>query len=101
MHVIVASNGLLVSITFSRANNHDSTKFVETMERILDLMTRDSLKQIKHCFADKGYISKTIREYLEKRNIQVHIPVRKNSIAQQLKKRKSKIKSVRFVVEQL
>ena len=96
----MASNGLPISMTLSRANKHDSTKFIDTMEHILDFLTRDSLKQIKHCFADKGYISKTIREYLENRNIQVHIPVRKNSIARRPKKRKSKIKSVCFVVEQ-
>ena len=86
MHVIVASNVLAISITFSRANNYDSTKLIEIMKHILDSMTRDSLKQIKHCFADKGYISKTIREYLENRNIQVHIPLRKNSIARRPKK---------------
>ena len=100
IHIIVTSIGLPISIVISAANNHDSTKFIETMEHILDFMTRDSLKQIRHCFADKGYISRIIREYMENRNIQVHIPVRKNSIAQQSKKRKMKIKSVRFVVEQ-
>ena len=87
-------------MTIERVNKHDSTKFIETMEHLLDFMTHDSLKHIKHCFADKRYISKTIREYLEKQNIQVHIPVKKNSIALRPKKRKSKIKSVRFVVEQ-
>ena len=100
INVIVASNGLPLSMMLERANKHDSTKFIDTMEHILDFLTRDSLKQINYCFADKGYISKTIREYMEKRNIQVHIPVRKNSIARRPKKRKSKIKSVRFVVEQ-
>ena len=62
---IVASNGLPLSMMLERANKHDSTKFIETMEHLLDFLTRDSLKQIKHCFADKGYNSKTIREYLE------------------------------------
>ena len=65
INVIVASNILSISITHSCANNHNSTKLIETMEHILDFMTRDSLKQIKHCFADKGYINKTILEYLE------------------------------------
>ena len=100
INVIVTSNGLSISMTIERVNKHDSTKFIETMEHLLDFMTHDSLKHIKHCFADKRYISKTIREYLEKQNIQVHIPVKKNSIALRPKKRKSKIKSVRFVVEQ-
>ena len=77
-----------------------TTKFIETMEYILDFMTRDFLKQIKQCFADKGYISRIIQEYLENQNVQVHIPIKKNSIERRPKKRKSKIKSVRFVVEQ-
>ena len=55
INVIVASDGLPISILISAANNHDSTKFIVTMEHILDFLTRDSLKQIKHCFADKGY----------------------------------------------
>ena len=45
IYITVTSNGLPISIVISPANNHDSTKFVETMEHILDFMT-DSLKQI-------------------------------------------------------
>ena len=60
INAIVASNGLPLSMMLERVNKHDSTKFIETMEHLLDFLTRDSLKQIKHCFADKGYISKTI-----------------------------------------
>ena len=54
MYVTITSNELSISITHSRANNHDSIKFIEAMKRILDLVAViDSLKQIKHCFADK------------------------------------------------
>ena len=78
---MITSNRLLISIVNSPVNNHNSTKFIETMEHILDFMARDSLKQIRHCFADKGYIRRTIRKYLENQNIRVHIQVRKNGIA--------------------
>ena len=89
INAIVASNGLPLSMMLERVNKHDSTKFIETMEHLLDFLTRDSLKQIKHCFADKGYISKTIREYLENQNVQVYIPIKKNSIARRPKKIKN------------
>ena len=53
----------------SSANQHDSTKFVDVMESISDYLDDDIIEQIVAVYADKGYDSKTIREYLKNRNM--------------------------------
>ena len=61
IHVIDSSKALTQISCDQPINNHDSTKFIETMEYVSDFMTYDSFKQIKHCFGDKRYISGIIQ----------------------------------------
>ena len=56
-----------VSIVCSPANIHDSTKFIDVMESISEFVDDDSIKQIVSVYADKGYDSGTIRDYLKTR----------------------------------
>ena len=72
--------GLPISFVISSANQHDSTKFIDTVENISDFLDDDGTKQIVSCFADKGYDSTAIREYLKNRNIKDCIPFRKTII---------------------
>ena len=79
IHVAVEQTGLPISIVMSSANEHDSTKFMDVMESISEYLDDDCTKQIVSCFADKGYDSGTIRDYLKNRNIKDRIPYKKNS----------------------
>ena len=69
IHVAVDCNSLPVSIIIGSANEHDSTRLIDVMENISDYLDDDSIKQITSVYADKGYDSKAIREYLKSRNI--------------------------------
>ena len=84
--IVLSSNVLPVVLVTTPINNHDSIKFVEMMEHILNFVTCDSIKQIKHCFADKANDSATIRQELKNRNMNHHIPVKKNNTAPHAKK---------------
>ena len=44
----------------------NSTKVVKTLDRILDLIIRDSVKQFKYCFADQVYNNAMILQELKK-----------------------------------
>ena len=79
------SNDLSVSIVTGPANVHDSTKFIDVMESISDFVGDGSIKQIISCFADKGYDSAAIREYLKNREIVSRIPFRKNNKSPKIK----------------
>jgi len=90
---------LPVSIIIGSANQHDGTKFVDVMKSISDYLEDYILEQIVAVYADKGYDSKTIREYLKNKNIKDCIPHRNfktkcNGIAIQ-----NKYNKTRFVVE--
>ncbi len=98
LHVAVESNGLPVSIVTGPANVHDSTRFIDVMESISDFVGNGSIKQIISCFADKGYDSTAIREYLKNREIVSRIPFRKNGKSPKIKSYK-KYNAVRYVVE--
>jgi len=76
IHVAVESNGLPVSIVIGPACEHDSARFIDTMENISDYLDDDSIEQIVAVYADKGYDAKKIREYLRNRNIRDRIPHR-------------------------
>jgi len=65
---------------------------------ISDFLDDDCTKQIVSCFADKGYDSVTIRDYLKNRNIKDCIPFRRNSKLLENKSYK-KYNSIRYVVE--
>lgn len=69
------------------------------MENISDFLDDNTIKEIASVYADKGYDSTSIRDYLKNRNINDCIPFRKN--ANQTCKNKSykKYNSVRYVVE--
>ena len=45
----------------SQLYTEDFKKFIETLDSILDFITRNSVKQIRYCFADKAYDSALIR----------------------------------------
>ncbi len=92
-------NGLPVSIVISSANQHDSTKFIDVVESISEYLDDDTIEQIVAVYADKGYDSKTIRNYLKNRNMLDYIPKRDfktkcDGIAIQ-----NKYNKTRFVVE--
>jgi len=76
LHVAVDNNGLPVSVVISPANIHDSTKFVDVMESISDLVDDELIKQIVSVYADKGYDSTSIRNYLKNNDIKDCIPFR-------------------------
>ena len=69
-------NGLSVSIVMSSANKHDSTKFIDVIENISDFVDDVSIEEITSVYADKGYDSTTIRNYLKNKNITPCIPKR-------------------------
>ena len=60
----------------SPANIHDSTEFVDVMKNISDFLDDKSIKQIISVYADKGYDSTSIRNYLKNKNITPCIPKR-------------------------
>ena len=90
--------GLPISIVCSSANQHDSTKFIDVIESISNFVDDDSIKEIVAVYADKGYDSSIIREYVKNKNIIACILFRKNSKSSENKSYK-KYNSVRYVVE--
>ena len=76
IHVAVDCNSLPVSIVIGPANEHDSIRFVDTVENVSDYFDEYCTKQIKSVYADKGYDSSRIREYLRNKNIKDCIPYR-------------------------
>ena len=99
IHVAVESNGLPISIVISPANIHDSTKLIDVMENISDYLDDDTIQEIISVYADKGYDSVTIRDYLKNRNINPCIPKRnfkKNNHGNHIYNNYNK---TRFVVE--
>ena len=102
IHVAVEQNGLPISIVMSAANIHDSTKFIDTMENISGFLDDCMMDEITSVYADKGYDSKTIRDYLENRNIIPCIPKRnfkKNNNEKHSDVNQTNYNKVRFVVE--
>ena len=63
----------------SPANIHDSTKFVDVMELISEYLDDSMMDEIVSVYADKGYDSKYIRNYLRNHSIACCIPYKKNS----------------------
>ena len=92
-------NGLPISFLLSSANEHDSTKFIGVMESISEYLDDDSIQQIVSVYADKGYDSATIRDYLKNKNINPRIPFRKNSNETSKNKSYKKYNQIRYVVE--
>ena len=94
----VDNNGLPVSIIAGPANQHDSTRFIDVIENISGYLDDDAIEQIVSVYADKGYDSKYIRNYLRNRNIACRIPYKTNSKLVQNNTR-SNYNKTRFVVE--
>jgi transposase len=69
IHVAVDCNSLPVSIVISSANNHDSTRLIDVMENLDYSLDDSAIHQIKEVYADKGYDTKSFREYLTSRCI--------------------------------
>jgi len=74
-------------------------KFVDVMESISDFIDDDYTKQIVLCFADKGYDSKIIRNYLKSKNIIPCIPKRNFKTNNNQINNQNKYSKTRFVVE--
>jgi len=83
----------------SPANQHDSTRLIDVMENISDYLNGDTIKQIESVYADKGYDSKTIREYLRNRKITDCIPNRNFKTRTNKSGDQSKYNKTRFAVE--
>jgi IS5 family transposase len=102
IHVAVDNNGLPVSIVLGPTNNHDATRFVDVMESISDYLDEDMIKQIVAVYADSGYDSKSIREYLKNRSIKDCIPYRNYKTIHNNNKKtnqKNNFNKTRYVVE--
>lgn len=99
LYVVVESNGFPISIVVSSANQHDSTKFVDVVESILDFLDDDCTKQIVPYFADKGYDTKYIRNYLRNKSISCCIPYKRNSKIILQNNIQNNYNKTRFVVE--
>jgi transposase len=99
IHVAVNQNSLPVSIMIGPANQHDSTRFVDVMENLNEHLDDDTIRQIKKVYADKGYDSKTIRNYLKNRNIVPCIPERKFNTKSERIPHQTNYNKTRFVVE--
>jgi len=95
----VDSNGLPISIIIGSANQHDSTKFVDVMENISECLDDGTIEQIVSVYADKGYDSKIIRNYLKSRNIKSCIPHRNFKTNNNDDSDQNKYNKTRFVVE--
>ena len=83
----------------SFANIHDSTKLIDVMENISDFVDDCTIKEIVSVYADKGYDSMAIRDYLKNRNMITCIPFRKNSNATTKNKSYKKYNKICYVVE--
>ena len=99
IHVAVEQTGLPISIVISSANVHDSAKLIGVMENISEFLDDCTIKEIVSVYADRGYDSGTIRNYLKNRNIRDCIPFRKNSNATTKNKSYKKYNSIRYVAE--
>lgn len=99
LHVAVEANGLPISIVCSPANVHDSTKFIDAMETILEFVDDSMMNQIVTVYADKGYDATYIRNYLRNKGIGCCIPYKKNSKFIVPKNQNNIYNKTRFVVE--
>ena len=95
----VENNGLPISIVISPANHHDSTKLIDVVENISDFVDDGMIEEIASVYADKGYDSGTIRNYLKNRNIVPCIPKRNYKTNNKQSPHQNNYNKTRFVVE--
>ena len=69
----------VIGLSWSPANIHDSTKFINVMESISDFVDDGMIEEITSVYADKGYDAKYIRNYLRNNGIGCCIPYKSNS----------------------
>ena len=55
IHVATEQNGLPISIVCKRANEHDSTKFIDVLENISEYLDDEMANRILTVYADRGY----------------------------------------------
>ncbi len=79
IHVAADRTGLPISIRASPANVHDSTKFIDVLENISELVGDDLIREIISAYADRGYDAACIRSYLGSHGIDCCIPYKRNS----------------------
>ena len=79
VHVAVDGNGLPVSTVCSAANEHGSTRFIDTMENIPDFLDDSMAEETVTVYAGKGYGAKCIGNYLRSNGIGCCIPYGSNS----------------------
>jgi IS5 family transposase len=90
---------LPISIIIGPANKHDSTRFIDVIENISDYLDNSTANKIKSVYADKGYDSKIIRNYLKSKNITPCIPKRNFKISNNQIKNQNNYNKTRYVVE--
>ena len=83
----------------SPANHHDSTKLIDVVENISDFVDDGMIEEIASVYADKGYDSGTIRNYLKNRNIVPCIPKRNYKTNNKQSPHQNNYNKTRFVVE--
>ena len=100
IYVAAEQNGLPISIVIGSANEYDSTsRLIDVVENISDHLDDDAIEQIVSVYADKGYDSKTIREYLKSRNIADCIPKRNFKTRNNQTNNQDNYNKARYVVE--
>ncbi len=99
IHVAVDKTGLPISIMASPANEHDSTKFIDVLENISELVDDDLIREIISVYADKGYDAAYIRDYLRSHGIDCCIPYKRNSRNVAQNRNQKNYGKTRFVVE--
>ena len=99
IHVAAGQRGLLVSIVRSPANEHDSTRFIDTMENISEFACDELIQQITTVHADKVMVEACIRHYLRGDGIGCRIPYKKNSKSVVPGNRQDICNKARFAVE--
>ena len=92
-------NGLPISIRTSPANEHDSTKFIDVLENISDLVHDKLIQATISAYADKGYDAVYIRNYLRCHSIVCCIPYKRNSKKVSQNSNQKHYGKTRYVVE--
>ena len=83
------------------SDHHDSTKLIDVVENISDFVDDGMIEEIASVYADKGYDSGTIRNYLKNRNIVPCIPKRNYKTNNKQSPHQNNYNKTRFVVESI
>ena len=83
----------------SPANEHDSTKFIDSMESISSFVDGSIVEQTATAYADKGYDARYFRNYCKCRGTGCCIPYKKNSKHTVPENQQNIYNKTRYVVE--